>query len=213
MLKGPGQSRSETPPKQELVQLQCPCEADTPALIAGEHGCGCSKPPTGWVLQSRAKIDINVMAHRAGREAEAIVGGTHAPPDATSSSAPTLPSDLLLLPLRGMGSAGCPFPRTALCKGISTAFHSTAAIPGLGRHRDSPGVCPLSATLGEALAQLNALPEGRASSLSQVEVTYRRVRVRNPDVSSCPIQTERRRHFPNSSSTPECQRLPPACPI
>lgn len=171
---------------------------------------------TPWVGNVKQGQNPHKCGVLPGRERGRSCGRRQpCPCHAISRSASTLPGDLehlFLLPLGGTGSAGCPFPRKALCKGTSIALHGTAAIPGLDRRRDSPGVCPLSATLEEALSQLMALTEGRASSLPRLEVTSLRVRIRNPRCELL-LHPERRKHLPNSSSTPRCRRLPPACPI
>lgn len=92
--------------------------------------------------------------------------------------------------------------------------------PSLSQHHGHPrGWTSTGTALGSAcflplwkkpFPSLAPLAEGKAASLLKVEVISLQVRVRNPDVSFFPRQAERRRHFPNSSSTPQCQRLPPA---
>lgn len=165
MLTGAGQSRLEIPRDRSQSSHSVPAEQTPPAVIAGvpntgDCGCRCSKPLLEWVPQSRAKIHGNVMSSQAQREAEAVVGDTHA---------------LAVL-----------FPAQHQHSLVTLGTFCFCPSVGWGQW-DAPSLTKLFAK--------------GSSSLSQLEVTPLRVRIRNPDVSCCPIQTERRRHSQTPAAT------------
>lgn len=116
--------------------------ADTPAPIAGvpdagEQGCGCSKPPLGWVMQSGVKNPHKCCAPppspRAGREAEAAVGDTRALsvlfPAQHRCSLVTLGTFCICLWV-GWGQGGAPSLIKPFAKGLPQLF--TAPRPSQG---------------------------------------------------------------------------------
>lgn len=152
MLKGPGQARLETPPRQGPVQSQCPHRVDTPAPIAGvpnagEHRCGCLKPPPAWVLQSRAKYGEMPCPSRQGWRLQPRSGGTCAPD--------------VLLPTRhqcslvtfslcvGQTQPGAPSLAKPFAKGLPRPFTAPQPSQGLDKLRDKG--LPTSCHFGRSL--------------------------------------------------------------